>query len=121
MADEISFSVSLKATKSSFVLPQHSTADTVDMATAGQAGGVQTVGTTHETIGVTDLSTPGWSYFKNLDTTNYVELGRDVSASFYPFVKLLPGEACVLRLGTTAPYAKANTASVKLQYVILET
>jgi len=121
MANEITFSTSLKVTKGDFT-DSKSGSDTADMATATAAGGTPSIGTSsHEAILVTDVGTPGWAWFKNIDATNYVQIGVDVSATFYPFVKLLPGESCVLRLGTTAPYAKANTGAVKLQYLILDT
>ncbi len=67
-----------------------------------------------------DVSTLGVALFRNLDATNYVEVGIDVAAAFYPFVKLLPGEAWPMRMGTLAPYAKANTAAVRLQYDIYD-
>lgn len=120
MANEISASGSLRCTNGTFTY-NRSTSKTINQAASGMASGVQKVGTTHEAIGVTDLTTPGWSQFTNLDSTNYVELGVVVSATFYPFAKLLPGESWVGRLGTATPYAKANSAEVKMQYDILET
>lgn len=120
MASEINYSGSLKCTNLPYTY-NRSTSKVIDQAAQGAAAGVQLVGTSHEAIGVTDLSVPGWAQFTNLDGTNYVELGIVTGGTFYPFAKLLKGESCVLRLGTTTPYAKANTSSVKLQFDILET
>jgi hypothetical protein len=64
------------------------------------------------------LGTPGFAVFQNLDVTNFIEIGIDVTGAFCPFMKLKPGEQGMLRLGTAAPYAKADTAPVKLFYVI---
>lgn len=123
MASEITVQVSLKATKTNLVVPKFGgTAFQPTMTGTNVTAGCQAIGfAAHETIPVTDVGTPGWAYFKNTDATNFVQIGTDVAAAFVPFVKLLANEECVLRLGTTAPYAKADTASVDLQYVILET
>jgi hypothetical protein len=49
-----------------------------------------------------------------------VQLGLDVSGAFYPFAKLLPGQWAWVPLATLSIYAKADTASVDLEYTILE-
>jgi hypothetical protein len=64
------------------------------------------------------LGTPGFAVFQNLDLVNFVEIGIDVGSVFCPFMKLKPGEQGMLRLGTTAPWARADTLAVKLFYVI---
>lgn len=86
---------------------------------SNSAGGVQTIGTSHEAFGVTDVGTAGWALFHNTDSTNYVELGAlDGSSNFIAFAKLKAGEFAIMRLGTNAPYGKANTASCKVEYQI---
>lgn len=63
---------------------------------------------------------PGFAMFANLDSTNYVEVGIDIGAVFYPFLRLGPGEKhgpMKLTPGLV-PYAKANTAAVSLFYII---
>jgi hypothetical protein len=62
----------------------------------------------------------------NLDSTNYVEVGVLVGATFYPMLELLPGETYVVRLSRNLQYGptgtahtqdlhlRANTASVKV-------
>ena len=73
----------------------------------------------HAALGLGSVVTPGWAVFTNLDATNYIEVGIDVGAVFYPFIKLLPGETSgPVRLGMAAPYALANTATVSLFYII---
>ena len=90
---------------------------------AGQAGdeyvqAVQDVGTAEELLGVGDMGQVGWCAFRNTDSTNYVELGK------------APGEY-TLRLGPgefhgpmvwNGPliYAKANTATCKVEYLVIE-
>lgn len=85
------------------------------------AAGVASIGfAAHEAVPMGDVSTAGWARLENLDSTNYVEIGVEVAATFYPFLKLKAGEFCVIRLGTNAPYAKANTAAVQLDYEIFQ-
>jgi len=82
---------------------------------------VQDIGTgSHETLTLGDLTTPGYVVFRNLDSTNFVEIGDDSSGTFVPVIKLKAGEMGVIRLGTASPYAKADTAEVKLEFVIFD-
>ncbi|GIW60117.1 MAG: hypothetical protein KatS3mg087_1183 [Patescibacteria group bacterium] len=82
----------------------------------GPLPGFQKIGTTHEQIVLTDLGTPGIGLFKNLDTVNFVELGLVVAGTFYPLIKIKPGEYAFFRLSpSVALYAKANTAEVAIQ------
>jgi len=74
--------------------------------------------TPHTALDLGSIVTPGFAVFQNLDLVNYVEIGIDVSAAFHAFLKLKPGEQGMLRLGTTAPYARANTLAVSLFYII---
>ena len=87
----------------------------------GGAPGVQNVGTTHEVLGVSGLLNLGMAYFKNLDDTNFVDIGVDVAATFYPLIRLLPGESTVFRFtATSTPYLKADTAAVRVQAAVYE-
>lgn len=64
--------------------------------------------------------TLGWFFFKNNDATNYVEILVAVSGAVV--LKLKPGEIAMGRFAgaVTAPAALANTATVQLQYLIVE-
>ena len=87
----------------------------------GGAPGVQNVGTTHEVLEVSGLLNLGMAYFKNLDDTNFVDIGVDVAATFYPLIRLLPGESTVFRFtATSTPYLKADTAAVRVQAAVYE-
>ena len=115
MADEITISATMNATNSNYTYSKSLTA-TVDQTTAsGGAPGVQNIGTTHEQlIGLADLAAEGYAIAKNLDTSNYVEIGVDVSATFYPLLKLKPGEFSLFRLspgraGSGAPAGCRST------------
>ncbi len=100
----------------------NTTTQSIDLAGNKFSAGCLSIGTgSHEalTIGA-DQSTGRWAYFKNLDATNYVEIGVDVAATFGPLLRLAAGQSCVCPVTTTAVYAKANTGAVILQYFILE-
>lgn len=91
-------------------------------STARRSAGVQAVGTaTHEAVSIhSDISSKGWAFFRNLDSTNYVELGVDVSSTFYPVIRLEALEVGLFRISPSITlYAKANTASVELEYEVL--
>lgn len=122
MAQEIQIVSSLTVNKGFLSLARDPGAQQIDMSGTRYDGGVQDIGfSTHEQLVFkSDFGTPGWAYFRNLDATNFVQVGVVVSATFYPLVKLFAGEACVFPLATSTIYAKADTAAVKLEYVPLE-
>ena len=121
MANEVSVSVSLQVNNGnmSFVKRDSYTAD--QSAAGGPSNGVQEIGTSHELVSITDITNKGFVYFGNLDTANYVEIGVDVSSTFYPLARLSAGESATLRLSpSVAVYAQANTAAVKLETYCFE-
>lgn len=120
MANEITLNLKMQVEKSFLSHSENPGVLTVDMSGSNATGGVQAIGTTAEALSVTDVATPGYAYFRNLGPTNYVELGTaSGTVTFVTFAKLKAGEASIVRLGTTAPLARANTAGVNLQYYIL--
>jgi hypothetical protein len=79
----------------------------------------QAIGTSDESVAInSDISSLGYIYVRNLDGTNYVELGY-TSGTY--FGKLKAGEACVFRAGAglTTLHAKANTATCDIEYFVL--
>jgi len=123
MADEITLRWNLTADKGNLYRRKapESQSITLTASSPAVAAGVASIGfAAHEAIPLGDVAAVGLAWFTNLDATNYVELGVQVTATFYPFVKLLPGESYCFRLGSSAPYAQANTAAVKLEYEILD-
>jgi hypothetical protein len=81
---------------------------------------VQNIGfASNELLDVGDLTTPSFMLAINRDATNYVELFAQIGDTV-PFAKLKAGEPCLVRLGCSAPVAKANTAAINLEYLIIE-
>lgn len=119
MADEITAVTNLSL-RNGNIKTSRATSKKITQTTARHAASVQAIGTTYEAITIpSDIATPGWAVFTNTHATNYVELGIEVAAAFHAFVKLLPGESAQLRLGTTAPFAKANTTAIDLEVTVL--
>lgn len=120
MANEITLTGSLQIANGDFKQDWRPGTIQVTQTTQGAAGGVQTIGTTSEAIVVTDVATPGYAFFRNLDSTNFVTIGSYVSTTYYPAIKLKAGEYAIVRLATGLTFhALADTAAVKLQYAIL--
>lgn len=124
MSNEIYAAATLKCTKgtypAAFSSGGASVARRFTMSGTNQSFGIASIGTgSHEAIPITDIGTPGFAFFHNLDTTNYVEIGSDTTGTFRPFAKLKPGQFCLVPLAI-APYAKANTGACDLEYGIIE-
>jgi hypothetical protein len=123
MASEISLSFSMRAKKDSVYLDTGTISKslTVDMAGSKENRVTQAVGTTYEAVAFNgDMASAGYCWMRNQDPTNYVEIGLEVSAAFYPFVKLLPGQIGLVPLSSATIFAKANTAPCNLALVLLE-
>ena len=121
MSDEITVSTILACTNGDFRFDRRVNAVKVDQAAQGSVGGIQVIGSgAHEAIATGDLTTEGWAIFRNLDDTNFVDVGIDVSSVFKPVFRLKAGEPAIVRVSTDALYAQADTADVNLEYTILE-
>ncbi len=124
MANEITLSVSLKAINGDFTYNRKISGQQYDQAASGGNGGIQEIGfAAHEAIALGDVSTEGWILMRNIDDTNFVDIGVDVAAAFEPMIRMEPGEPCLFRnskaAGTTL-YAQADTGAVKIEFMILE-
>ena len=124
MASEISVTTRLYAKKSFLVVDNNVGTINADLSGSTSASGIVSIPTT---AGGTALSldgittaTMGYAFFRNIDATNYVEIGVQISTVFYAFAKLKAGEVAIVRMNqTNPPYALANTAAVVLQFTIL--
>lgn len=87
-----------------------------DVAATPRVQGVQDIGTTEEAIALGDVASDGGAFYaRNLDATNFVEIG--LTGSYV--IKLKPGEFCFLSgVSDKDLYARANTAAVKLAYAL---
>lgn len=88
----------------------------VDMTGDPMLSNVQTVGTSTEAINFNDVSSASYVYMKNLDDTNFVDVGLDTPVTQI-FARLFPGQFMIFPVKTMTMYAKADTAPVSLHVV----
>lgn len=126
MAAEITLTSTVSATKSGRVLPALGGTMSIDWSGKDYDEGIISAATTAAGVAFSiksSLSALGVGFFKNLDSTNYVEIGTSQGGTFYPILRLLAGEAYAVRiahLAITDLYYRANTAAVDLQFRIQE-
>ncbi len=120
MAQEITATASLAYTKGSIpTVSMVKSGSRFDVAGNNYERGTQTMGTGGVVaIGLGSVGTPGWCFIQNNDATNYVDVYDSTGGN--AFVRLKPGEFFLGRLAATAPAARANTASVAIEYMIVE-
>lgn len=79
------------------------------------------VPTSDTALTIGDITTLGYAFFKNLDTTNYIKIGPTSGGAIIPMLRLKAGQSGILPLepGITVR-AQANTATVRLQVKVFE-
>ena len=119
MADEITIKPYLKLLKGNHTQTISPTAYTVDQTGIGAWHSVQNIGTSEESItSFGDVTTEGWTYLRNLDTTNYVQIG--FATTDYG-MRLEAGETACFRMEPAADlFLKANTAACEVEIFIAE-
>lgn len=122
MANEITVTMRINVANGSLRHREEPGPIQVNQSGTTAAGGSQSIPTTAAgtAVSVGSVSTLGYAYFRNVDTTNFVEIGVQVGGTFYPLMRLNAGEAAITRLSqSTTVYARANNLAVNLQYYIL--
>jgi len=119
MADELSYAMQVTYTHNGRTLQLPATTITVDVTGNNIVSGVM-LATVASAVAVPigAIGTSGFAVFRNLDATNYVNIGVD-SAGLVVQTKLLAGEQCMMRM-TAAPYVQADTADCLLSYTVIE-
>jgi len=122
MADEISVSITISASKNGALYARSETF-TSDMTGDAWLIGVQDVGGDSEDI-ITheDLGTYGWVFLKNLDSGSaYVDFGHSDVVADDTICRLYGGESCVLKTaGLTQLHGKSSLGTQKIEYAIIE-
>ena len=95
----------------------------IDPGQTGKAimsGVLSVVHTSATEVPLGPVTTPGWAMFRNLDATNYVNLGYD-DTGFVAVMKIGAGQCVVVSLDAVlaAPYVQAAVATCLLDYTIL--
>lgn len=117
MSNEIQINATLRYSKT----PASATLSTsffADQAGDKYQAGVQIVGTTEEALDKGDIGTIGYIAFRNLDDTNYFEMGK--TTGVYS-INCKAGKGGVIPWNNSiAPLVKANTANVEVEYLMIE-
>ena len=117
MANEISINATLRYSKSP-TSASLTTSFLADQTGDKYQAGVQIVGTVEEQLDKGDVGTIGYIAFRNLDVTNFVQMGR--AAGAYS-MDVKAGKGGVIPWGSaTSPFVKANTAACEFEYLIIE-
>lgn len=125
MAQEISVTARLQATKDSVKLIDAGSAAAVRLDLTGEHAADQTV-TVPEAADVQlpipgEITTIGLLYVKNLDAANFIELSYDTGVNFAAnvFAKVRAGFPLLMQPSSATIYAKADTADVRIQRAVL--
>jgi hypothetical protein len=122
MANEISISLSITASKNGAKFERHETFKD-DMA--GDAWTTGIVDITSSGVQLTDLeiSTYGWIFVKNLNTNNsiYVDIQSSQNDSDDSLCRLYGGESTILKsAGLSALWADSSSGTQAVEYAIIE-
>lgn len=117
MANELTINVNLSLSKGNLRESVAPGALTYTVSGTKIVRAVQSIGTTDEALGLGEISSLGYLYIRNNDTTNYVEVGVDGTNYV---VKLKAGEVALFRVDGAAVHAKANTAACSCEYLLIE-
>ena len=119
MANEITISASLAVTKSDDDDDDLSLiAQRFNQSGSPVLKGKVSVATSEQAL-VLPTGTLGWSIFRNLDYTNYVEI-RSATGASNDIIKIPARGVALFYFGSdvTAPYIVANTAACIVQFLI---
>lgn len=122
MANEITRTTSIRVSNGESVESFGPFTERLTQAAIGIEGGIQIVGTSEEVLSVhADVTTLGVTAFKNLDTTNYVDIGPESGGAMVALIRLKAGETASMRLKPGVVIrGQANTSAVKLKKFILQ-
>jgi len=124
MADELTITLSVQFDKGSLDYTFPATAPAAVTITGDDMVlHTQEIGTSEEAIilGDVDISanTGAWFVGINRDTTNYIEIRPGTGVA--DMIRMEPGEPCFFKIPptATAPFAVADTAACKLEYMLV--
>ena len=121
MANELKITTQLRYEKGNVKITVGSDDHYVDVSGDHSIHKTQEIGfAAAEALDIGEITTVGYGWFRNMDSTNYVEIGYD-DTGVKALIKLKAGEQSgPVRLGQDAPYAQADTAAVDLEYILIE-
>jgi hypothetical protein len=114
MSNEIKITLGLEYNKNGKTIDRHETFYD-NVSGDNFYNSIQSIGVSEEAVVATDIGTYGWYFVKNLDTTNYVELGTTGSLN-----KKIPAGKANIFSSANALYAKANTNTLNVEVIAIE-
>lgn len=120
MANEIYMQGTLQVNKNSLVISRSANLNAT-MTGSHSSACAQGIATTPTALSIaSDVASAGMTWYRNTDSTNACSVGIEVSGTYYPFLNLMPGEMALGRMATKTVYAQATTATVVLEWWMLE-
>jgi hypothetical protein len=118
MADELTIETNWRYLKGNDEIPAKQIRNTVTVAGTIRLSKIFAIATSETEIDISDVADPGWARLRNLDATNYLQIGP--ATTVYMLV-LKAGEAILIRLdpGLASLFCKANTGAVSLLVELL--
>ena len=117
MANELSISLTLGFSKSNISTTMTSGTQHFTVTGTDYVRQTMSVPTSVTALPLGGIATPGYCMITNRDTVNYVEVYTAVAGA--AAIKLKPGEWAIFRFTTAAPAVKANTAAVRIDYLLI--
>ena len=119
MANEITVTAKLECTNGNLQTTVRPNAQKFDQTAVGAYDAVHSIATAEENVTTfQDLTTEGWCYLRNLDATNYCQVG--FSTGVYG-IRLEAGESALFRCEPAVTlYLKSDTAACNVRIVVLE-
>ena len=122
MANTINLSVSLIASAASGTYQQSRQPSVqINQTNVGASAGIMACTTSYAALPLGSVSSAnqGWLYLRNLDNTNNAMVGLNVSATYYPFAQIQPGEVAVFRVQPSVTLGLAGTVALNVEYWLL--
>jgi hypothetical protein len=120
MANEISKTIIFTVTKNGATARYANLSARQNMSGTESIQSTQLIGTSAETVGLGEISgAPGKVIIKNLDSTNFVEIGGDSGLTVFK-LKIPAGDEQIFAPTSGTIYAKADTANVRIQVTAWE-
>lgn len=121
MAGELKVTLQATLTKSNLKGSWNNGQQSIDVATTGDFAPSLSIGTSEEAVTFTDVSSLGWLFMKNLDTTNYVDWGPESGGAMVAIGRMKAGEEAAFRCkpGITLRL-QANTAACRVKFWMIE-
>lgn len=121
MANEVTMSVALSASKNGAIVNPGAKTKLLTMSGSNMLQNTVSVGTSSQLLSLGDISgAPSAIMITNLDSTNYVLISGETGFTAVMQIKILAGETILITPLAATFYAKSDTAACLIQIVAVE-